>query len=157
MATGESTENRVTVSQLAPGDRARWNELWTQYQEFYSVIIPAEASDATWTRIQSGRIRGFGARDPIGGLVGIVHCLFHEDTWSLAPACYLQDLYVDPAQRGGGCGRMLVEAVAAAARAAGASAPYWLTHATNATARRLYDQLGKNHGFIHYGYVDARS
>ena len=157
MAPVEFTENRVTVSPLAPGDRLRWNELWKQYQEFYSVIIPAAASDATWTKIQSGRIRGFGARVPGEGLVGIVHCLFHEDTWSLAPACYLQDLYVAPTQRGGGYGRLLVETVAAAAKEAGASAPYWLTHETNVAARRLYDRLGRNQGFIHYAYVDARA
>ncbi len=156
MNAGESGESRVTVSPLVPGDRPRWNELWRQYQAFYAVVIPAEASDATWNKILSGRIRGFGARHPTAGLVGIVHCLFHEDTWSLAPACYLQDLYVDPAQRGSGCGRLLIEAVAAAARAAGSSPPYWLTHETNAAGRRLYDKVGRNQGFIHYGYLDAQ-
>ena len=50
----------------------------------------------------------------------------------------------------------LFEAVAAAARAAGSSAPYWLTHETNAAGRRLYDKVGKNQGFIHYGYLDAQ-
>jgi GNAT superfamily N-acetyltransferase len=47
-------------------------------------------------------------------------------------------------------GRKLIEAVAAAAHAAGANAPYWLTHESNTVARRLYDRLAKNHGFLQY-------
>ena len=54
--------------------------------------------------------------------------------------------------RGTGCGRMLIEAVAEAARAAGANSPYWLTHETNTVARRLYDRLAQNQGFIQYLY-----
>jgi GNAT superfamily N-acetyltransferase len=88
--------------------------------------------------------------------VGIVHFLFHEDTWSNVPACYLQDLYVDSTARGTGCGRMLIEAVAESARTAGANSPYWLTHQSNVVARRLYDRLGQNQGFIQYAYVADR-
>jgi GNAT superfamily N-acetyltransferase len=73
------------------------------------------------------------------------------------PACYLQDLYVDPTARGTGCGRMLIEAVAEASRIAGANSPYWLTHQSNATARQLYDRLAQNQGFIHYVYSSAPS
>ena len=141
---------------LAPEDRPRWNELWRGYQRFYGIVIAPEVSDATWSRIQTQRIMGCGARDASGRLVGFAHCLFHEDTWSASPACYLQDLYVDPAQRGAGHGRRLIETAAAAARAAGASAPYWLTHESNAAARALYDKLGWNQGFIQYAY-DAHS
>jgi hypothetical protein len=35
-------------------------------------------------------------------------------------------------------------------RAAGAARVYWLTHETNQTARRLYDQVATNSGFIVY-------
>jgi hypothetical protein len=47
---------------------------------------------------------------------------------------------------------MLIDAVAEAARAAGANNPYWLTHETNTVARRLYDRLAQNQGFLHYSY-----
>ena len=55
--------------------------------------------------------------------------------------------------RGTGCGRKLIEAVVASARAAGANDPYWLTHETNTVARQLYDRIGRNQGFIQYTYV----
>lgn len=142
----------IEIAPLAPADHARWAELWAAYQTFYQVELPAEVTAATWARLFDGRIHGLGARTAAGELVGIVHFLYHQDTWSQAPACYLQDLYVDPRTRGTGCGRRLIEAVADAARAAGANPPYWLTHTTNAVARRLYDRLATNPGFLQYTY-----
>jgi GNAT superfamily N-acetyltransferase len=150
---------RVDIVRLHADDRERWGELWSEYQAFYGIEIPADVSAVTWQRICDGRIHAFGARMPAAAstrLMGITHFLFHEDTWSTSPACYLQDLYVDPQVRGSGCGRLLIAAVASAARAAGAGSPYWLTHETNAVARRLYDRLATNHGFIQYAYDGAR-
>ena len=142
----------IEISPLRLSERSRWNELWSAYQRFYDVKIPAEVTDSTWQRIHAGRIHGLGARDSTDRLIGIAHFLYHEDTWSMARACYLQDLYVDETVRGSGCGRKLIEAVDAAARSAGANSPYWLTHETNAVARRLYDRLARNQGFLHYTY-----
>jgi len=141
------------VAPLRADERAQWEALWSAYQHFYAVELPAAVTAATWERLCSGRIHGLGARDATGRLVGFTHFLYHEDTWSQAPACYLQDLYVVPETRARGCGRQLIEAVAAAARAAGANAPYWLTHESNTVARRLYDRLAKNHGFLQYVYL----
>jgi GNAT superfamily N-acetyltransferase len=142
----------IRISPLRASERARWNELWSAYLRFYDIELPDQVSDSTWQRIHAGRIHGLGARDAGDRLLGIAHFLYHEDTWSTAPACYLQDLYVDQALRGRGCGRKLIEAVDAAARAAGANAAYWLTHETNTVARRLYDRLAQNQGFLHYSY-----
>jgi GNAT superfamily N-acetyltransferase len=144
---------KLQIAPLRPSERARWQELWFEYQRFYEVDLPAAVTESTWQRLHEGRIRGLGARNSDDRLMGIVHFLFHDDTWSSESACYLQDLYVDPTTRGTGCGRQLVEAVAQAAKAAGANHPYWLTHETNTVARRLYERLGKNLGFIQYVYV----
>ncbi len=143
----------LSVAPLEASQHARWAELWSEYQQFYGIVIPPEVSDFTWQRLHDGRIHGLGARDDAGHLVGIVHYLFHEDTWTPVPACYLEDLYVDSSVRGSGCGRALIEAVAREAKQAGAASPYWLTHETNTTARRLYDRLARNHGFIQYAYA----
>jgi GNAT superfamily N-acetyltransferase len=143
----------VHIAPLRPTERVRWSQLWSEYQRFYAVEIPAAVTETTWQRLHDGRIHGLGARDASDELVGIVHFLFHEDTWSTASACYLQDLYVDPRVRGTGCGRKLIEAVGEAAKAAGANNPYWLTHESNEVARQLYDRLGQNQGFIQYTFV----
>lgn len=147
-----SPEPSISIAPLRESEHARWLRLWSAYQRFYEIDLPAPVSAATWERLRNGRIHGLGARDANDELVGIVHYLFHEDTWSTVSACYLQDLYVDPAARGVGCGRRLIEAVAQAAKAAGANSPYWLTHESNHSARSLYDRLARNLGFIQYAY-----
>jgi GNAT superfamily N-acetyltransferase len=141
------------IARLQTSERTRWEELWSGYQRFYGVDLPAAVTESTWQRIHNGRVHGLGARDSKGALMGIVHFLFHEDTWSTSPACYLEDLFVDPAARGTGCARQLIEAVAESSKKAGANPPYWLTHETNAVARRLYDRLATNPGFIQYLYT----
>ncbi len=132
-------------------------QLWSEYQRFYGIELPAGVTESAWQRMHKGRVHGLGARNSRDELLGIVHFLFHEDTWSSAPACYLQDLYVDPSARGTGCGRQLIAAVAEAAHAAGANHPYWLTHESNTVARNLYDRVGKNLGFIQYVYAPQES
>lgn len=142
----------IHIAPLRLTERARWAELWSGYQTFYGVELPTAVTEATWQRLHDGRIHGLGARDSADRLVGIVHFLFHQDTWSTVPACYLQDLYVDPSVRGTGCGRKLIEAVADSSKQAGANSPYWLTQVNNSVARQLYDRLGKEQGFVQYVY-----
>ena len=140
----------VTVTALTEADRPRWTELWRGYLAFYETILPQEVYDHTWFRIMADEsIHGLAARTD-AGIVGITHFLYHAHGWTLAHACYLQDLFVDPAARGTGAGRALIEGVAAKAREHGADRLYWLTQQDNATARRLYDRLAKNRGYIKY-------
>ena len=91
----------IDIHALQAADRAAWENLWGAYQAFYQVALPAAVTEATWARLLDGRIHGLGARDAGGNLVGIVHFLYHQDTWSEAPACYLQDLYVAPVTHSG--------------------------------------------------------
>jgi GNAT superfamily N-acetyltransferase len=85
-----------------------------------------------------------------GQLVGLVHYIFHRSTITIEPTCYLQDLFTAEAARGKGVGRALIEAVYEQARLAGVVQVYWRTHATNATARRLYDQVAEESGSLVY-------
>jgi GNAT superfamily N-acetyltransferase len=95
-------------------------------------------------------MHALGAFNENDKLVGITHVIFHRSTWMAKHTCYLQDLYVEDSQRGQGTGAALIEAVADLARANGAGRLYWNTHETNATARRLYDKIANNSGFIQY-------
>ena len=88
--------------------------------------------------------------DDGGRLIGRTHYLFHRNTWMLAPVCYPQDLFAAPEARGCGAGRALIAAVAHAARKAGSSRLYWMTHESNTDARALYDKVAERSGFIQY-------
>jgi GNAT superfamily N-acetyltransferase len=142
----------TAVRPLQPSDRAAWEPLWAAYQRFYEVAIPPETIDLTWGRFHDSAepMHALGAFDEDDRLVGIVHAIFHRSTWLPQWTCYLQDLYVDDSQRGRGTGALLIEAVADLARANGAGRLYWMTHETNATARRLYDQIAERSGFVQY-------
>ena len=141
------------IDRLTAQDRPRWTELWTGYLDFYGAVLPPEVFEATWARLLTGDgLYGFALRRE-GRMVGLVHYLFHPHAWSTQPACYLQDLFVDPAVRGTGGGRQLIEAVADAARVRGAARLYWTTQEGNATARALYDRVAKYGGFIKYDYA----
>jgi len=145
----------LTVRPVARADFDAWLPLWDGYNKFYGrfgpTALPVEVTQMTWTRF-------FDAYEPVhalvaeseGRLVGLVHYLFHRSTTLIEPNCYLQDLFTDERTRGKGVGRALIEAVYERARAAGGSRVYWLTHETNATARKLYDRVADNTGFIVY-------
>jgi GNAT superfamily N-acetyltransferase len=143
------------IRTVVPGDYAQWRPLWDGYNAFYGregpTALPDAITQATWGRF-------FDAYEPMyalvaeseGRLVGLVHYLFHRSTTMFEPTCYLQDLFSDPAVRGQGVGRRLIEAVYEQARVAGLGRVYWQTHETNATARRLYDRVAERRGFIVY-------
>jgi GNAT superfamily N-acetyltransferase len=140
------------IRTLRPEDRSQWELLWAGYLKFYETSIPAEVTDLTWRRLldPEGPILGFCAAQDDGVLLGFVHYLFHPVTWAVSPRCYLEDLFTSSDARGRGVGRALIEAVYAAADRRGADQVYWLTQNSNATARRLYDQVATATPFIKY-------
>ncbi len=128
-----------------------WLAQWQGYQRFYNVEIAAETTETSWRRMLDPAEPVYAAV-AIGdkGVMGMVHWIFHRSTWTVGDYCYLQDLFVDPAQRASGVGRALIEHVYGAAQAAGASRVYWLTHESNTTAMKLYDRIADKPGFIQY-------
>jgi GNAT superfamily N-acetyltransferase len=147
--------SRISIRPVTAADRDAWAPLWDGYNAFYERVGPtavsAEQTDLTWARF-------LDASEPMhalvaeldGRVVGMTHYLFHRNTTMANDICYLQDLFTAPAARGHGVGRALIEAVSAAARAAGSPRVYWLTHETNTTARALYDTLAEDSGFVVY-------
>lgn len=142
----------VTLRPIRAADEADWRRLWSAYLAFYKTELPEAVYASTFARLL-----GDDPMDPKGFLavvdgqaMGLVHYLTHRHCWKVENVCYLQDLYVDPAARGTGLARRLIEAVYAAADANGTPAVYWLTQEFNVEGRRLYDRIGKLTPFIRY-------
>ena len=142
----------ITIRPLAREDEAAWRKLWTDYLTFYKSTVPDAVYDATFARLLGDAPEDFNAfvAEQDGELVGLVHYLFHRHCWRIENVCYLQDLYATPEVRGQGVGRKLIEAVYAAADAAGAPSVYWLTQDDNMTAQQLYDRIAKKTNFVKY-------
>ena len=98
----------------------------------------------------SDDVVGLVAEGDDGALLGFAHLVFHPSTWSTAPYCYLEDLFVSPAARGTATARDLVAAAYAEADRRGAARTYWQTQQYNGAARSLYDQVGRVTSFIVY-------
>ena len=142
----------ATVRELRVADRSRWEELWTGYLTFYKTELPTQWTEHLWRRLvdPDDQPYGFVALDADERLVGFVIYHFHLSTWSPAGYCYLEDVYVDPACRGSGAGRALIQAVYRAADERGATRVYWHTENTNARAQVLYNEVAVLTPFVQY-------
>lgn len=141
------------IRDLQAGDRTEWQRLYQGYQAFYGFHDrPPEFYDRAFARLMSGAAADFHGLVHAEGdrLLGLVHYVFHPNLWRDEGVCYLQDLFTDPAARGRGVARALIEAVYAAADAAGVPTVYWLTAEDNYAGRMLYDQVGARSPFIRY-------
>jgi GNAT superfamily N-acetyltransferase len=101
----------VTIRRIEPKDERRWRELWDGYWRFYGREPREAITQQTWSRILDPATPIFGivAEVEDGEIVGIANCVVHVHTSTLAPICYLADLFVDPARRAGGAGKRLMD------------------------------------------------
>ena len=142
----------MLVRDIQSGDRAQWAVLWQLYLEFYGVPdLAPEITEKTWSRFfdPAEPVHGLVAEES-GALLGLVHYVFHRNTWCLDDVCYLEDLFTARAARCKGVARALIEAVYARAQARNATRVYWLTQEHNHTAQALYDKVAAKSGFIQY-------
>ena len=143
---------KIEIRPLRAGDEADWRRLWTAYLTFYETAVAEEVYATTFSRLL-----GDAPYDPScflaisdGRPVGFVHYLAHRHCWRTENVVYLQDLFADASVRGEGIGRRLIEAVYAAADAAGTPTVYWMTQEFNYSGRMLYDRIGTKTPFIKY-------
>ncbi len=147
--------SEVQVRPVRSDDLKAWSALWDGYNAFYGRAGPTalapEITAMTWTRFFDiyEPMHALVAEDS-GSLLGLVHFLYHRSTISIAPVCYLQDLFTHESARGRGVGRALISAVYQRAQREGASRAYWQTHESNTAAMKLYDQVAQKSGFLVY-------
>lgn len=141
------------IRDLRSDDRPGWESLWAGYLDFYEARMEPVVIEVTWSRMLDASEPMFclvAEDNDTQDLIGLVHCVIHRGTWAIGNFCYLEDLFTAPSARKRGVARALIEAVYARADEMGCERVYWLTHETNTTARKLYDQVAENKGFIQY-------
>lgn len=142
---------QTVVRWVRAEDEATWRNLWQQYVRFYESEVAESVTAHTWARILAqaeGMIGRVAERD--GHVVGFSVSIVHARSWTVEPACYLEDLFVDPAARGSGAGRALIDDLLALGRERGWARVYWHTRQSNAVARRLYDRFTAADDFVRY-------
>lgn len=154
LSQAEEAEQRVKIRDAGAADEPGWRALWAAYTTFYRADLPEAVTAETWRRILdpasilSGRVAMAGD----GELVGFTISFLHPATFGTDSICYLEDLFVAPAHRRQGVGRLLVQDLVDRAKAEGWARLYWHTEANN-PARRLYDQFVAADDYVRYRMV----
>jgi GNAT superfamily N-acetyltransferase len=140
-----------TIRRIEARDEPRWRELFDAYTRFYEREPVEAVTRHTWSRLLDPAAPLFGIVAESGGrVIGIANCVMHENTSTLAPVCYLQDLFVDPATRATGVGKRMIDWLVAEMKVQGWARLYWATKETNYRARGLYDKFTPHSGFLRY-------
>ncbi len=139
------------IRPLVPADRAAWEPLYRGYRDFYEVPDDPAAIDRVFDWLTTGThgLHGLLMVDD-GRHIGMAHYRYYPSPLRGTTGLFLDDLFVDPAVRGGGIGRALIEHLRGVAQAGGHDRVRWLTRDTNTVARGLYDTLAVATPFLTY-------
>ncbi len=136
------------VRPVTEQDRERWAELYRSYCVFYDVLAPD--LDRLWRRLTAeGELECFVAEQQ-AEVVGLAHVRAFGRPLEGDTAGFLDDLFVDPGQRGNGVGAALLDHVRSLAAERGWGVVTWITAADNHRARRLYDRLAEAQPWVTY-------
>ena len=98
------------IRPLTPADRVDWEPLYRGYLEFYAVPVDPAAIDRVFGWLTTG---GHGLHGLLlvddGRVVAMAHYRYYPSPLRGTTGLFLDDLFVDPAVRGGGIGRALIE------------------------------------------------
>ena len=141
----------IKIRQIESRDEARWRVQWDGYCRFYARELSEPITAHTWRRIMDAAspVQAIVAEDAMQ-VIGICNYILHENTWTLTPVCYLEDLYVDPACRAAGVGKLLIDWLVIEMKTQGWSRLYWNTKENNYRARGLYEKYTPHSGFLRY-------
>lgn len=150
----EASETKASGTLVRPvrqEDAADWRNLYRGYAAFYKLPMTDAILDETWSWL-------LDASHPLdalvavsdGKVVGLAHIRPQPKPLLGKNAGFLDDLFVDPALRGQGVGRLLIEGIAAVARERNWVSVRWITAPDNATARKLYDDVAVATAWVTY-------
>lgn len=143
---------KVMIRPVERSDRARWEQLFQAYAEFYKTSIPEGGFDRVWDWIFDPENDFWCDLAVLDGdrVIGFTQYQLMHRSLGGSMVCYLSDLYVDPDIRGSGAGRAMIDHVLDFAKQRGLPGVRWLTQEFNYPARKLYDTYQTRTDFILY-------
>jgi GNAT superfamily N-acetyltransferase len=152
MTTNDNLERQWRLRPPTPDDRQRWRALYQGYADFYRVEQTDAAADRVWSWIHdpSHEVNCILAEDERGHVVGLAHYRTFARPLAASIGCFLDDLFVDPAARGGGAADALLAELRRRAGTEGWSVVRWITADDNYRGRAKYDQHATRTSWITY-------
>lgn len=139
------------IRKLKESEFSEWQNLWDGYTRFYEREPDKSITEHLWNRIFDDSVPLYAVvAEHEQQMVGFMHYIIHENTSTLSPVCYLQDLYVSPDLRAGGIGQQLIDWLIDQGEVNQWSRVYWNTKENNYRARGLYDKYTPHSGFLRY-------
>ena len=141
-----------SIRPVTEADKARWVELLNAYAVFYKTSVPDGGHERVWAWIMDPQNDFWCdlSSDDTGSIIGFTQYQLMHRSLSGEMVCYLSDLFVEPAVRGTGYGRALIDHVISFAKARKIPNVRWLTQDYNYAGRRLYDTYTVKSDFILY-------
>ncbi len=140
------------VRQPGREDFQRWRALYRGYADFYGVQQSEEAAALVWSWIHDpdNEVACLLVEDERRLVVGLAHYRPFARPLSANTGCYLDDLFIDPDQRGGGAADALLAELAKLAGEKGWSVIRWITADDNYRGRAKYDRHATRTMWITY-------
>ena len=135
----------VRIEVAGPDDLVELLPLMRAYCDFYKVApSDSELLGVSEALIEDPEHEGLQliARDDGDRAVGFATIFWSWSTLQAARIAVMNDLFVDPAGRGGGYAEALIRACAERARERGAATLEWQTAKDNFRAQAVYDRVG---------------
>ena len=142
----------LTIEPPQERDRPAWRRLYDGYAAFYNMPMTDEIAGTVWRWIHdpAHEVECVVARSGGGQIVGLAHFRRMPSPLRGADLGFLDDLFVDPEERGGRIGEALINHVCDIARVRGWSSLRWITADGNYRARTLYDRVAARTSWITY-------
>ena len=130
------------IRMIEEKDFQDWKNLYLQYGDFYQVPITTEGLSAVWSWIQdpNHEVEGL-VFEKASDLVGLAHFRGMPNPLRACEICFLDDLFVDPSERGSRLGEALIGEIVEIAKKRGWPKIRWITADDNYRARTLYDRV----------------
>jgi len=137
----------LSVRKARPGDEADILRLIRALAEYENALESVKATEeALAGHLFNDHPKVFGHVAEIDGrVVGIAVWFLNFSTWTGKHGIYLEDLFVDPAVRGGGVARALFKALAEEAEARDCPRIDWAVLDWNELGKGLYRRIGAWH------------
>ena len=141
----------MDIRTVNEADRDAWERLYRGYAAYYKVETNSTKLDTlcSWLCDPEHVCEGLVAEES-GQLIGLAHFRAMPSPLRGADVGFLDDLFVDPAQRGSGAARALIHAVDDIAGQREWDVVRWITRDDNYRARGLYDKLSTRSNWLVY-------
>ena len=141
----------MKIRAVIEADREAWELLYRGYAAYYKVATNSAKLDTlfSWLCDPKHVCEGLVA-DISGQLVGLAHFRAMPSPLRAMDVGFLDDLFVDPAQRGSGAANALLRAVDTIAGQREWDIVRWITRDNNYRARSLYDKLSTRSNWLVY-------